>query len=440
MQELLFLEQDTMGKTSPKTTPSLLRLIAAFCTLQIALLFLLQILCQQAIYPVNSFGKLEGIDYYDPFYIGSLLLNADMSPYVHERYSAPPLFALLNTPLLPFRPQTMSYVLSGASFVIVAFGTIWAFRFFHGRDIDYVKISANILVIMAFSFPFLFLFDRSNIDALVFGCVLLGIFLMTSSDIMAGAFFATAFALKIYPVILLAPLVVLQKKTTIISFISCSAAYILIQKNHWITYITILKQRSATFEYHENASIATFLHYFGEIINTALSSKIPFDVILRKNYLLIYIPLLLITLFFDFYSNNKNKIDQKALIFSYFPFMVAAPKLVYNYELIFLLPLIPLTTWLAQDVTDAPRRHLLTATALLLALTQFQTVAFFKLTGFNMLNAVPSVALLLLIILFAYLKYRAAQARTSLKTSLTGHNNPSPLTWQFSSRTRHAKQ
>jgi hypothetical protein len=415
-----------MDKTSPKTTPSLLRLIAAFCTLEIALLFLLQILYQQAIYPVNIFGKLEGIDYYDPFYIGSLLLNADMSPYLHERYTSPPLFALLNTPFLSFRSQTMSYVLSGASFIIVALGTIWAFRLFHGRDIDYVKISANILIIMAFSFPFLFLFDRSNIDALVFGCVLLGIFLMTSSEIMAGACFATAVSLKIYPVILLAPLFILRKKTIIASFAFCSAAYFLLQKNHWITYITILKQRSTIFENHENASMATAMHYFGEIINSISHLGIPFEVILRKNYLLIYIPLFLITLFFDLYSNNKNKIDQQALIFTYFPFMVAAPKLVYNYELIFLLPLIPLTTWLAQDVADAPRRRLLTATALLLALTQFQTVAFFKLTGFNMLHAVPSVALLLLIILFAYFKYRAARARTSLKTSLTGHKKPSP--------------
>lgn len=396
-----------------------LKIVTLFCSFQVAAFLLMQVMAQTEIYPINIFGKISGIDYYDPFFIGSKLLSTGLSPYLHTRYTSPPLFALINTPFLSFDPQTLSYVLSIISFVFVTSGTFLCFHIFFGRDIDYTDIAGKIFIITAFSFPFLFLFDRSNIDALVFGAVILGLTCLSRYELIAGFCFATGFALKIYPIILLAPLLVLKKKRAIFSFLGCAAAYIVLQQTHWINYLGTLADRTTMFTIYENASMAAAFNFFGKFINMLFDTGLPLDGIFRRHYLIIYIGLFCATLFADFRSRHESRSDHVTLLLTYFPFMVAAPKLAYNYELIFMLPLIPMLAWLARDASRPQNRNLLIAATMLLALTQFQTVGFYKLTGLTVMHAVPPFALVALIVLLLVLKTRAAREGISLRDSLS---------------------
>lgn len=410
-----------MPDTQSPASDNALHRIATVCSIEMAIIVLLQVLCQQSLYFVNGFGKRLGIDYYDPYYIGSRLLHLGQTPYLHGRYSAPPFFAAFNAIFLPIDPQILSYGLSVLSFGILFGCCFFFYKFFHLEDtIPRAAFLRDTLLMIAFSFPFLFLFDRANIDALVLLALWGGLFFLPTAQWLTGFFFATGFALKLYPIILIVPLLILKKTRAAVSFLLFCGVYVLLQYDQWSIYGLRLLRRTTAFRLDENGSLSVAFFYLGKLwdrlVGTGGQAEWPCIGFSAVAYGLV----LLATAACDARIRYEKPADQCGLVLTYFPFMVALPKLVYLYEFIVLLPLAFVCARFARRQDTPAGRRLAGLLAVAIALTQFQGVAFSKLTGSLLWQVVPSLSLLAVMLLLLYAKWRAMMAERTVCPASSG--------------------
>jgi len=87
-----------------------------------------------------------------------------------------------------------------------------------------------------------------------------------------------------------------------------------------------------------------------------------------------------------------------ASVSMYLPFMVAVPQLTYHYELVVILPMLPVVSWLWKNAVWPAERILLTFITVGIALSQFQAVAAGKLIGTVHPHFLPGFGLFMVVV------------------------------------------
>jgi hypothetical protein len=108
------------------------------------------------------------------------------------------------------------------------------------------------------------------------------------------------------------------------------------------------------------------------------------------------------TLILLFYSDYKLSpgVEQKEYITNallYFPFMVAIPQLVYHYEYVVMLVLLPVLGYLWSRPLSRQEKNFLLLLAIGMALSQWQAIALYTLTGNMLAQYIPGMGLLLIL-------------------------------------------
>jgi hypothetical protein len=111
--------------------------------------------------------------------------------------------------------------------------------------------------------------------------------------------------------------------------------------------------------------------------------------------------MLIVVILSDIKSSGDDFVQVAIL---YFPFMVAIPKLVFHYEFIILITLIPFICRLWRDVVDKTEKWILFAIAVGILLTQVQSFALVELLENITIHYIPGLGLMLVLIGIVFLK------------------------------------
>jgi hypothetical protein len=373
-------------------TPSIVILVIS--SLGLGVILAAHIVTRSELSLINRFEP--GLDYRD-FYTASLMVRTGASPYAVGRYVTPPLGAIVNVPLTYFPVGSVSRVLSLVIFPAVLGAVLLVHKsLMPGMTRSDWLFLGIVSAIMLISYPFHFLVDRANIDGFVLLLMGLGIFALGRADSVAGMMFALAAGLKAYPILLALPLAARRRWTALAFLVATLTVFVLVTPDHWWRFVTgRLMERGGKFRIDENGSLAVTFFYFGSFL-TGRSPQNPsaFVEMFERLSGPVYLALLAALLFQDVKSARSGGIrGLRACLVSYFPFMVAVPRLAYHYELVNLLALIPVATWgWSRSPNDAGRRVLL-AIAVGVALSQFQAVAAEKLIGSSYPHFIPGLGL-----------------------------------------------
>jgi hypothetical protein len=341
-----------------------------------------------------------GLDYIDYFRASENILN-HLSPYeiINTRYVTTPIPALFNTIFVPFgfeHARNIMFILVACS---VAYGIVLSTSLFPFSKLDKKRILLGCFISLLLSYPFYFLLYRANIDGWVFLFICSGLLFMQKSgkEWLSGCFFSIAIFFKIYPILILLP-VLLYRRWRVIMWCGIWLVLLGVVSSFWLLDFQsiLLEHLQSLLRLDENGSLyATSLLTFvllGSLgisieTNLTLISLIPIIVAL------IYGALIAIMIYAD-YKMGKNQRDEIVSYALYLPFMVALPQTAYHYSFIILFILIPTLCHLWQQT---PKHSLLLFLMTIgLCLTQWHAIASFHLTQNVFAHAIPGLGLLLL--------------------------------------------
>ncbi len=389
---------------------------------------LLQMLLQKDLY---FLGKIFfGHDYKAIYDSAKLILEGTM-PYgkTTPNNFMPPTSALASIPLtrIPFERATL--IVSLLTYAAVAGSFFLAHRAFNALNL---KKSAIVLLfcigIPLFSYPFYFLFDRGNIDGIVLLFTCLGIYLVFRSragwlsHLLAGVFFGVAVSLKIYPLLIIFPLVAQYRWKALASMAVVLVAIIYIDLPLWQAFFeTTLERRTTVIFDRENGSLFSTFSFLGGLIGYGEQAKgMAFPVWLMLLGIMFYVDITNI-------RNADDKTSLSSLVF-YLPFMVAVPHTVFHYEFVFLLITLPAISWLWTNTTRNSERAVLLLISAGVGLSQFQVAAVEILYGTKGFSQwVPGFGLLMVltgVFIYKAMYLYAGNIGAIVESESTNHLNP----------------
>ena len=349
----------------------------------------------------NAFGSD-----YQAFYDATQKLRAGESPYQLPRYVTPPLPAMANYPLalLPFGQAAWVVAALTIAAMLASYGLSTAALFRLGTA-DGKRVLALGVAVLALSYPFYFLVVRGNIDAFVLVLMCGGLCLSEKRPVLAGVCIALAAAMKVYPLLLLAPLLIRRKHRAAVSTVAVFAVLVAIAPRLWLEAGSRLLWRASCFEMSENASIFCAFRFIGEAargLGLALGHGAW-----RWAALVAFGALLLLSLWADWLKRGRrDPAEAQVLALMYFPFMVALPELTFHYSLVVLLPLIPAVAFLWGRRPGPRATRILLLVAIGIALSQSQAEAFARLAGNVVPHSLPGLGLLATLVGCTWYKVR----------------------------------
>ena len=374
-------------------------------------LSLYQITRQQDLYFVNkiTFG-LDHTHARD----GSNAVTMDANPYRGNFFCWPPFYALLiGVPLthLSFASASMTISLANLAAVLLSFGLMqWRYGLAGGRS--GLTLFFLGFLIVSHSYPFFFLFDRSNIDGLVLLFVSAAICFVGKIELAGGLFLAGAIGLKVYPVLLLLPLIIQRRWRILIWTGLWMLVFFLLAPGMWLEYVSQrVLSRSEEFRVAENGSLPGTFYQIGLLFQRVFPQLI-FDEhleTLKSFALVVWTVCLAAAAYCDYMlvrllDNNKTEYLCLQLML-YFPFMVALPFLAYHYELVVLIALLPALGWSWRRTCDPAARIILMLITISIFFSQVQVVAMEKLSESSAPNIIPGLSLFVLLLAVVAYKY-----------------------------------
>jgi hypothetical protein len=354
---------------------------ACVIALFIVLMFGISNICQLYLlkdnYPVSKL--CVGSDY-ACIYLGTQHLRRTGTPYVKDFtlppmlehlahqviidpnkedswYTYPPIPAYLNYPFVYFDMDTaarlMFFLLIAA--VLSAYALINSF-FQNIEDKDKKIIFLCGLITILLSYPFYFLIVRGHMVGIVILLLAMGIYLVQKNAPASGVCLGFSIGMLLYPALILVPLFFFRRYkimlytllTLCLLFLCCPDLWLVFIKRKFFLYIEVRDWMP------ENCSLAnTFLYFkifFGKIMGLA-----GFQFRLTHYYeaaLAAYALMFFVMTFADYKLRKKyGTLDvniEIALILMYVPYMIAVPKVVFQYHLVMLILLIPALCSLTQ--------------------------------------------------------------------------------------------
>ena len=400
-----------------KVTPALF--IALLNVISFAVLIGFHLATQTPIYFISKW-IMPGIDYRDFYQASAHVLNGD-SPYLVARYVTPPLFAFANAPLL-----LLGFEVAHLVFIsIIPFTILYSFLIIHralgnsNEQDDWFRFIG--IIVILFSYPFYFLFERGNIDGVVLFCMCLSLYLMDKRSGLSGLLLAIAIHFKLYPLLLLPPLFIFRQWKTLLWTCGWALLLVLLTTPYWDDYLASSYHRSYYFRLDENGSLVNTIMVIIVFIRLAIFGDIgsTFD----ENssiYAAVLYALSVVMMFYADYklSSQATQKEKLANMLLYFPFMVAIPQLVYHYEFIVLIPLLSVLNFMWKDTLSRQKKYCLVIIALGISLSQWQAIALHILTNNMLAYYVPGFGLLLVMIGISI--YKWIQLRDMLKPGVSG--------------------
>jgi hypothetical protein len=339
-----------------------------------------------------------GSDYAE-FYKSSLLLREGKSPYLNGRYVTPPIPAIVNIPLtfIPFRITAI--IVSTLSLLSLILSSFLVHRVYNIPDWENDRFFLLIsLTLLLFSYPFYFLYNRGNIDGFVLLFMCIGVYCLRKYDAIAGCLFAFAISFKVYPILVILPLIGCRRWKTLIYLIVTMSFLFLLSPQMWIEFfMERILTRCSSFSMGENASLANTFFYIGLLFKT--------EEFFKKISFILYLSLLILVFFIDYKRKQVNNYKEfSTIVIMYIPFMLAVPQLVYNYELVCLLPMLPVISWQSKNSVFPMKKTILSFITVGIALSQFQAIAAEKLFETMIPHFIPGFGLAVVLIGVTFFK------------------------------------
>ncbi len=342
-------------------------------------------------------GK-AGLDYVD-FYWASAHLVVKGTPYVSPRYVTTPIPALLNIPLALLGLKAASVLLLALIPLSVFAGYLLIAKAWGLAREEEVPLAGFLLVLV--SYPFYFLLERENIDGWVFLFLAGGVWasLTNKRAWLSGLLFSLAIVFKIYPALVILPLILYRRKKVLLWLFLWLALWGIVSLP-WLTeMLAAVSQRTHLLRLDENGSLAALaLVVWGAA--SELGLHLSSASIARLSTLTAYVlygVLLFPVLYADFKQGAAAFPDGSEIV-AYFPFMVAVPSTVYHYSYIVLLALVPLLThWQRKRLEQRFARPFFLI-AVGVSLSQWQAIALARLTQNPLSHALPALGLLLIML------------------------------------------
>ena len=199
-----------------------------------------------------------GFDFRDFQWASRYLLNGDM-PWDWERFVTPPVSAVIMTPLSGTSPKK-------AINIFFVLNTLFVFGglYFYSRSFPLGNRWRNVLFLMIissfFSHPVFFLLQRGNIDGIVFFLLALGVFFSTrdekwQNELAAGLAFAIAVHLKLYPVLIIFPVLMAGRWKLALFTVVFMALPFFLPHDLWLSFFEKILLRQDIYTMQENGSL-----------------------------------------------------------------------------------------------------------------------------------------------------------------------------------------
>lgn len=328
-------------------------LITRWCAAAALFVFGLQIFSQSPVYP--HLRVHFGYDYRQVFDATVLWIRGH-EPYSVSRYVFPPTFLAVNAPLVlaTWTAWTRAaLVVSAASTFGLVLLLVWLGRAYGVR----VRF-AHLAALLFGSYPFLFMFDRANIDGLVAALTWTGVALSLKSssreETAGGVLWGLAVTFKVYPALLGLPMLLRRRWRFLAGGLAVVAMSVAAQPDLYRTYMSsrFLQRASATtrsasapsglpvwggteaFVWAENGSFAVAADWMAWIVGGGQSFRRA-----QAAGTVILILLLAVNTWLDLRRSNSPDVREELFQFSPFPLlMVSIPATVYLYEYVAVLP------------------------------------------------------------------------------------------------------
>ena len=372
--------------------------IALLVLVSFGIICVVYLLCNKPLLFLNYLER--GLDYHD-FFTASERIVKGLSPYnsANNRYVTTPVPAIANLVFVGLGfdgASTLFYILIPLSLLIGYYLLVSRIGFAQ-EDKQSVLIAG--LLVLLFGYPFYFLLQRENIDGWVFLFLCLGFYwlLKPKKECYCGLFFSLAIAFKIYPILIMAP-VILGRKWRLFFWTSFWLVLWGIITCVWFfdfQHVVLLRSLSL-FRMDENGSLiatVTMILTFMESIGlTAAGALTEFSSLIA---LLVYGMLLALLVLADYKRGKTNELGFSSFPM-YVPFMIAFPQLVYHYSLIICLILVPVVAQLWATHEDGRQRVVILLISFGIAMTQWQAFATFQLTGNVLSQLIPGLGLVVM--------------------------------------------
>ena len=363
-------EVDRMGQERPRSQNFHLVVwpifaVALLVILQAGGVNLLQILTHTPLYPVGP--SAFGGDF-SAFGWGGNQLFKESCPW-NDRATHPPFFkqVLSFSTVTPHGDGIVRFFWGNVICVPICVALV-SYLFLPAR-----RLSAIAAIVCAglLSYPVLMLLDRGNIDAWVILFMVGGLFgLSRNRYAMAGTLITFAFASKVYPIVLLAPLFLqFQVRTLLWSLLASVVVYLLAPDAWWCYVSETLLARMRIGAGSENGSLMSTISW---IRNRAFN-----DPETLSTYYFTAVSVIVLNLLLDLLSNWRRlePRDRAAWLLLYIPLMLAFPQTVYHYCLWAMLLLPFAYAHLLSTSNSLSLRALVLVCCVGVALSQFPAVS-----------------------------------------------------------------
>lgn len=354
-----------------------------------------------------------GIDFRDFFEASQRILQG-LSPYASQdnRYVTTPIPALATSLLVPLgfdNARKLLYILIPLS-IYGGYALLVSIFDFEVDEKNLLLVTGGVMLL--FGYPSYFLVQRGNIDGWVFLFLCLGLWAISRNkhEIYSGLFLALAIGFKLYPILILIPILLARRWRLMVS-VGLWLAVMGIITLIWISDFRdlVLMRSRSIFRLDENGSLVAtvahiliFLDFLG--IKNAAFLIIVSPVIASLIYGVMFGPIV----YADYKLGRAGHLDVSSFIL-YIPFMIAIPQTVYHYSLILCFALVPLLCHLWKFSKTNLERVMLLIIAVGIAMTQWQAIATYNLTGNLLSHSIPGFGLLL--VMMGILAYKASHLK-----------------------------
>jgi hypothetical protein len=309
-----------------------------------------QILCQKELYFVNRCSLGWDFKY---VWDAAVRMSQGISPYASDEYCWPTFlpWVLWKSGMMGWGLATLAKGMVLLSLGCILLACYLASRLFSDVDEDHSDNIAPLLLIVFSSFPVYFLLDRGNLDGLTMAFMWGGLWLGfrgRSSNwqaVAGGLLLAVGVGIKVYPIVLLAPLFIFGRIRIMIGMVVGIALMVAIDHDGWRILVTErLSTRvagegwSGIYALIENASLEAFFLIVIQLLRDAgaqVSDLAP-QLLAR-----ITAGLALATAFVSTFllRHDRNRRVQLAWIYSFIPISFGALHFSGSYALINVIPL-----------------------------------------------------------------------------------------------------
>jgi hypothetical protein len=332
------------------------------------------------------------------FYDAATYFSGGFSPYLRDWFFSPPTAALLVTTLtlLPF----------GLAYFVFSLGSmgamVWGLWLSAKSALDPAgdgparaggearRVFFSSVGILLLGLPLQFLMVRGNLDGIILFLTIAALALLNRAEWFSGILIAIGAALKIYSGLLFLPLFFAGRRTAVLvgalTFVALGANV----SPCWVPFFHRLASRDAIFMLDENVSFPAFFSSVAAAVAGCPGIDLTWP---KRAGLLAFVVLLAIRLIRDRARARSIRENPLPWLSLYFPLCVSIPSIVHNYELVFLVPLVPVLARCYAHAANRRERIEVGWVGGALALSQIHSVAAIGLSGALEIALLPQFGL-----------------------------------------------